>query len=172
MSTPSQHSFTLSKKVDMIVTPNSCFSMLYVNPSYHLIEKESKVELNLPNLNLKEVREGRWEALEYSVNAILQNGTKVQQTAVVKTFLTNNNITHNMEGFIGTSSCGEGLRDYEFGYQLLSEDIHSIRFMDRSQAHNKGLPDIMDGFLLVNENDTWTDVDLSSTNFGKRSSLI
>ena len=113
-----------------------------------------------------------WEPLEYSVNAIMNNGTKIQITAIVKTFLTNNNITHNMEGCIGTSSCGVNMHEYEFGWQLIKDDVHSVRFMDKSQAHNRGLPNTLDGFILINENDTWTDVDMSATNFGKRQSLI
>lgn len=122
----------------MIIVPNSCFSVLFVDTDLFKIESNATIDLSTdgiygdkgPEPHVPQIASGIWIPLNYSFRHV--EGMSDSESVInvkVTTFATNERFSDwATEGFMGISPCHPVLKDYSFAYQLglLQEDQSQI----------------------------------------------
>ena len=98
----------------MIVIPNSCFSVLFVDEQ-HYLKNDARVILNINRNEFKDITLiGEWIKLKYRFNY----SNKIQSEmfeVVIRVFVSHKDgLDLYKNGFIGISPCGPGFDEYSF----------------------------------------------------------
>ena len=64
---PLQTQFSIGEEVELIVVPNSCFSVLFVSSQY-AVQKKTTITLDIHNNEFNEEISGEWIKLKYLFN--------------------------------------------------------------------------------------------------------
>ena len=62
--------------MEMIVVPNSCFSVIFVDPRFHEIRNDHSVIINLPSSHLNLEIFGEWVEMNIGISAFEVSGTR------------------------------------------------------------------------------------------------
>ena len=89
--------------------------------------------------------------LNYTVEIYQENGTITYKQITVKSFVTNSNLVKWHNGVVGMSPCPAGLEEYNFGYQLMGEQITNVQYQQMDS--NPGEELSIGALLRINEPD-------------------
>ena len=108
--------FGINQEMNMIVVPNSCFSVIFVDPRFHDIKADHSVVINLPSSHKKLVIVGEWIEMNIMVNTFditdtwredgLKNESKIDVR--IKVFVSidfEKVVEEQWNGFIGVAKC-------------------------------------------------------------------
>lgn len=98
----------------MAVNPNSCFSILFVDPSLTTVPNVTSIDISLDVLQPEYLIYGQWQAISYELINLIgsQSMSDHNQTLLVNvsTFVTNHEqIYSHIEGMIGLAPCSTTL---------------------------------------------------------------